>query len=78
MWIGSVTASERAALSASVTVTVTETPWPDKVCILIAKVYDRTVRLDKPLGDREVVDADGAKVPQEKPGARLPETSGAR
>ncbi|GLW51113.1 membrane protein [Streptomyces sp. NBRC 14336] len=58
-----------------VTVTVTETPWPDKVCILIAKVYDRTVPLDKPLGDREVVDADGAKVPWEKPGARLPDTA---
>ncbi len=64
-----------------VTVKVTETRWPDKVCILIAKVYEKTVRLDGPLGDRTVVGSDGKQVPLEKPGARLPrtpETSGAR
>ncbi|MGW2884336.1 hypothetical protein ACWDDN_03055 [Streptomyces griseoruber] len=56
-----------------VTVTVTETPWPDKVCILIAKEYHETVRLDAPLGGRKVVGSDGAAVPLEKAGARLPE-----
>ncbi|MFI8303237.1 hypothetical protein ACIF80_07285 [Streptomyces sp. NPDC085927] len=55
-----------------VTVTVTETPWPDKVCILIAKQYRQTVRLDAPLADRKVVDADGEPVPLHKDGARLP------
>ncbi|WP_217237171.1 hypothetical protein [Streptomyces sp. AC555_RSS877] len=61
-----------------VTVTVTETPWPDKICIMIAKVYHQTVPLDEPLGDRKVVGADGKEIPLEKAGARLPETSGAR
>ncbi|MFE0678306.1 hypothetical protein [Streptomyces sp. NPDC058867] len=61
-----------------VTVTVTETPWPDKVCIMIAKTYHRTVPLDEPLGDRKVVGADGGPVPLEKSGARLPDTSTAR
>ncbi|MBC2902589.1 hypothetical protein H4N64_13400 [Streptomyces sp. PSKA01] len=61
-----------------VRVTVTETPWPDKICIMIAKVYHRTVQLDEPLGDRKVVGSDGKGIPLEKPGARLPETSGAR
>ncbi|MBU6534814.1 hypothetical protein [Streptomyces mayonensis] len=56
----------------SVTVTVTETPHPGKVCILIAKEYERTVRLDEPLADRKVVGADGERVPAYKPGARLP------
>lgn len=55
-----------------VTVTVTETPWPDKVCIMIAKQYQQTVRLDAPLAAREVVDADGEPVPLHKDGARLP------
>jgi hypothetical protein len=61
-----------------VTVTVTETPWPDKVCILIAKEYHRTVQLEEPLGDRKVVGSDGKGIPLEKPGARLPAPSGAR
>ncbi|MFA3874328.1 hypothetical protein ABS735_11670 [Streptomyces sp. MMCC 100] len=61
-----------------VTVTVTETPHPDKVCILIAKEYERTVPLDKPLGDRTVVGSDGEDVPVHKPGARLPAPSGGR
>jgi hypothetical protein len=59
---------------AQVTVTVTETPWQDKVCIMIAKEYDRTVKLEKALGDRKVVGSDGAAIPIVKPGARLPET----
>ncbi|GAA3237369.1 hypothetical protein GCM10020256_56760 [Streptomyces thermocoprophilus] len=57
-----------------VTVTVTSTPWPDKVCIEIAKEFRRTVRLAEPLGDRKVVGSDGVGVPLEKPGARLPAT----
>ncbi|MFF4485624.1 hypothetical protein ACFY0F_03885, partial [Streptomyces sp. NPDC001544] len=61
--------------SGKVTVTVTETPWKDKVCILIAKVYHRTVHLDQPLGDRKVVGSDGQEVPMERPGARLPKSS---
>ncbi|MBT3150951.1 hypothetical protein HTV45_08625 [Streptomyces sp. CHD11] len=64
-----VTASEG---DGRVTVRVTETPWPDKVCILIAKQYQETVRLDAPLGDREVVGTDGEPVPLHKAGARLP------
>ncbi|KES07279.1 membrane protein [Streptomyces toyocaensis] len=63
------TASEKGG---EVTVRVTETPWPDKVCILIAKQYQQTVRLDGPLGGREVVDTDGEPVPLRKDGARLP------
>ena len=64
--------------SGKVTVTVTATPWPDKVCIMIAKVFHKTVQLDEPLGDRKVVGSDGKAIPLEKTGARLPETSGAR
>ncbi|MFD6175285.1 hypothetical protein [Streptomyces coeruleorubidus] len=55
-----------------VKVTVTSTPWPDKVCILIAKQFQQTVQLDEPLGDREVVNSDGKAVPLAKEGARLP------
>ncbi|MFE0359120.1 hypothetical protein ACFW2I_37450 [Streptomyces nigra] len=65
----------------AVTVRVTETTRPEKVCILIAKVFHRTVQLDEPLGDRKVVGTDGQSVPLEKPGARLPatpQTSGAQ
>ncbi|MGW5969094.1 hypothetical protein [Streptomyces sp. NPDC055186] len=72
---GGVCADYEAAASERgdrVTVTVTETPWPGKVCILIAKQYQQTVRLDAPLGTREVVDADGEPVPLHKDGARLP------
>ncbi|WP_431193176.1 hypothetical protein [Streptomyces tendae] len=72
---GGVCADYEATASESggrVTVKVTETPWPDKVCIMIAKQYRQTVRLDAPLGDREVVDARGEPVPLHKEGARLP------
>ena len=78
---GGVCADYRAAAvegSDKVTVTVTETPWPDKVCIMIAKVYHQSVPLDEPLGDRKVVGSDGKEIPLEKAGARLPGTSGAR
>jgi hypothetical protein len=65
--------------SGKVTVTVTETPWQGKVCIMIAKELRKTVTLDEPLGDREVVGSDGKEIPLEKAGsARLPATSGAR
>ncbi|MFD9434999.1 hypothetical protein [Streptomyces sp. NPDC060002] len=57
-----------------VKVTVTETPWPDKICILIAKEYHQTVHLDESLGSRKVVGSDGGAIPLEKPGARLPQT----
>ncbi|MDR6973392.1 hypothetical protein J2X68_000061 [Streptomyces sp. 3330] len=62
-----------AESGAEVKVTVTETPWKDKVCILIAKVYHRTVHLDASLGSRKVVGSDGAAIPLEKAGARLPD-----
>ncbi|MFE0512879.1 hypothetical protein [Streptomyces sp. NPDC058964] len=55
-----------------VTVTVTEKPWPNKICILIAKQYERTVQLDEPLGTRKVVGPDGREIAKAKPGARLP------
>ncbi|MFE2585134.1 hypothetical protein, partial [Streptomyces sp. NPDC059378] len=58
-----------------VTVTVTEKPWPNKICIKIAKIFQQTVRLDEPLGDRKVVGSDGREIPYEKAGARLPEAS---
>ncbi|MEU1267367.1 hypothetical protein [Streptomyces sp. NPDC005799] len=61
--------------SDEVTVTVTETPWKDKVCIMIAKEMTRIVHLDEPLGDRKVVGSDGKEIPRVKPGARLPRTS---
>ncbi|MEE1759302.1 hypothetical protein [Streptomyces sp. SP18BB07] len=47
-----------------VKVTVTETPREGKVCIMIAKVVERTVSLDEPLGDRKVVGSDGATIPE--------------
>ncbi|MEU6146714.1 hypothetical protein ABZ848_41000 [Streptomyces sp. NPDC047081] len=61
--------------SDEVTVTVTETPWQGKVCIMIAKEMTKTVQLDEPLGDRKVVGSDGKEIPQVKPGARLPRTT---
>ncbi|MDF3145687.1 hypothetical protein, partial [Streptomyces sp. T21Q-yed] len=73
-----VTASESED---QVRVQVTATSQPDEVCIMIAKVFHKTVQLDAPLGDRKVVGTDGQAVPLEKPGTRLPDapqTSGAR
>ncbi|MFF4523726.1 hypothetical protein [Streptomyces bluensis] len=46
-----------------VTVTVTEKP-SGKVCILIAKAMERTVRLDRPLDGREVVGTNGKEIPK--------------
>ncbi|MGW6648157.1 hypothetical protein [Streptomyces iakyrus] len=64
-----VKASEKGG---EVTVTVTSTPWPDKICVMIAKQFQETVQLDEPLGDRAVVNSDGKAVPLAKEGARLP------
>ncbi|MFJ8136190.1 hypothetical protein [Streptomyces sp. NPDC096013] len=52
--------------SGRVTVTVTATPWPKKICVMIAKVYHQTVQLKAPLGDRKVVGADGKAIPVER------------
>jgi hypothetical protein len=74
-FFGGVCADYRAAAKESgdkVTVTVTEAPWPDKVCVLIAKEYVETVRLHEPLDGRTVVGADGKDVPRAKPGALRP------
>ncbi|MGY4921439.1 hypothetical protein [Streptomyces sp. 900105755] len=49
-----------------VVVKVTATPWPDKICVMIAKQYHQTIRLDAPLDGRKVVGTDGAAVPKEK------------
>ncbi|MFD8739930.1 hypothetical protein ACFV06_34160 [Streptomyces sp. NPDC059618] len=75
---GGVCASYTVSVSesaAKVTVTVTARPWKNKVCIMIAKIYERTVRLDAPLGDRPVVGSDGKAIHQGRFG--VPETSGA-
>lgn len=50
--------------SGKVRVTVTDTPREGKVCIMIAKVVERTVALDEPLGDRNVVGSDGETIPE--------------
>ncbi|MEW2291518.1 hypothetical protein ABZ719_02265 [Streptomyces sp. NPDC006743] len=60
--------------SGRVTVTVTETPWRGKVCIMIAKVFHRTVRLDRPLDGRAVVGPDGRAIPSRAAGAGLPQS----
>ncbi|EST23337.1 hypothetical protein [Streptomyces roseochromogenus] len=75
---GGVCADYKASAKESrdrVTVTVTERPWPDKVCVLIAKEYVKTVRLAAPLGGRTVVGDDGARIPQAKPGSLRPDAS---
>ncbi|MEW2508508.1 hypothetical protein [Streptomyces sp. NPDC046870] len=58
-----------------VTVTVTERPWPGRVCVLIAKEYVKTVTLGAPLDGRRVVGADGTAVPKAKPGSLRPDAS---
>ncbi|POX57599.1 hypothetical protein C3492_42535 [Streptomyces sp. Ru62] len=58
-----------------VTVTVTERPWPGRVCVLIAKEYVKTVTLDAPLDGRTVVGTDGKAVPRAKPGSLRPDAS---
>lgn len=61
-----------------VTVTVTERPWPGRVCVLIAKEYVKTVTLGAPLDGRTVVGADGTAVPKAKPGSLRPDASARR
>ncbi|MFE9875126.1 hypothetical protein [Streptomyces sp. NPDC005784] len=48
--------------SGKVTVTVTEKPWKNRICILIAKIYEKTVHLDEPLDGRTVVGTDGKAI----------------
>ncbi|MEV8542219.1 hypothetical protein [Streptomyces sp. NPDC051572] len=52
--------------SDKITVTVTDTPWPNKICVMIAKIYHQTVQLKAPVGERSVVGPDGTKIPVEK------------
>jgi hypothetical protein len=62
---GGVCADYTASASESagkVTVTVTEKPWKNRICIMIAKIYEKTVRLDAPLDGRAVVGTDGKAV----------------
>ncbi|MGW2820260.1 hypothetical protein ACWC24_04545, partial [Streptomyces sp. NPDC001443] len=54
-----------------VTVTVTEKPWPNKICIKIAKIFEQSVRLDRPLDDRKVYGSDGREVPAVTAGTKL-------
>ncbi|MFD8915456.1 hypothetical protein [Streptomyces sp. NPDC059575] len=66
-FMGGVCADHRAAARESagrVTVSVTEHPRPGKVCVLMAKEFAETVRLDAPLGGRTVVTEDGGRVPR--------------
>lgn len=60
-----------------VTVTVTETPWQGKICIMIAKIYHRTMHLKAPLGDRLIVGSDGGRIPEETAGIMPKTPSGA-
>jgi hypothetical protein len=63
--------------SGEVTVTVTATPWPDKICVMIAKTYHQTVQLKAPVGDRKVVGPDGEAIPAEKAEKNAQPTTGA-
>ncbi|WP_234016769.1 hypothetical protein [Streptomyces sp. LaPpAH-108] len=66
-FLGGVCAEHRAAVRESagrVTVSVTEHPRPGKVCVLMAKEFAETVRLDAPLAGRTVVAEDGGRVPE--------------
>ncbi|MFF4042662.1 hypothetical protein [Streptomyces sp. NPDC001816] len=73
---GGVCADYKASAKESagrVTVTVTEKVWPDKVCVAMARMYVKTVRLDAPLDGRKVVGPDGAQIPKAKAGALRPQ-----
>ncbi|MFF3610962.1 hypothetical protein [Streptomyces sp. NPDC002580] len=64
-FVGGVCADYSASASESagkVTVTITTKPWKQKVCILMAKLYERTVHLDRPLDGRKVVGQDGEAI----------------
>jgi hypothetical protein len=70
-FVGGVCADYTASASESagkVTVTVTSKPWKQKVCILMAKLYERTVRLDAPLDGRKVVGTDGEAIQEGRSG----------
>ncbi|MGW4196829.1 hypothetical protein [Streptomyces sp. NPDC005004] len=72
-FLGGVCADHRAAAKESagrVTVSVTERPRPGKVCVLMAKEFAETVRLDAPLAGRTVVTEDGGRVPEAESLAR--------
>ncbi|MEV0282019.1 hypothetical protein AB0I22_37360 [Streptomyces sp. NPDC050610] len=60
------TATARDQSAGSVTVGVTgKEKHPGRVCVMMAKQFDQTVRLDKPLDGRKVVDAmTGQAVPE--------------
>ncbi|WP_460108923.1 hypothetical protein [Streptomyces sp. YKOK-J1] len=66
---GGVCSQYRAAAKESagrVTVTVTERSRKGEMCVAMGKLYAKTVRLDAPLGGREVVGADGRRLPEVK------------
>ncbi|MFJ6544353.1 hypothetical protein ACIQMP_27395 [Streptomyces sp. NPDC091385] len=72
-FMGGVCADHRAAAKESagrVTVSVTEHPRAGKVCVLMAKEFAETVRLEAPLAGRTVVAEDGGRVPQAESLAR--------
>ncbi|MER6473951.1 hypothetical protein [Streptomyces collinus] len=74
-WGGVCTAYSASAKESAgrVTVTVTGRDRPDQVCVAMAQQYVKTVRLDAPLGAREVTGTDGTPVPRTKPGALRPQ-----
>ncbi|MFG2309577.1 hypothetical protein ACGFS9_13025 [Streptomyces sp. NPDC048566] len=57
----------------TVTVDVTEKPERGRTCIMIAKLYERTVRLDSPLDGRTVLGSDGRAIHQGR--VTMPEAS---
>ncbi|MET7684439.1 hypothetical protein [Streptomyces sp. NPDC005423] len=66
IFTGGVCAEYRATAaetSGKVTVKVTETRRPGKVCVMIARIFHRTVRLDAPVGGRRVEGSDGKALP---------------
>ncbi|MFE0388932.1 hypothetical protein ACFW1F_33425 [Streptomyces bungoensis] len=56
-----------------VAVTVTGTSRPGEVCVAMARFYEKTVRLDAPLGGRTVTGTDGTRIPKAKPGGLRPQ-----
>ncbi|MGA5351065.1 hypothetical protein ACPCJU_01470 [Streptomyces thermodiastaticus] len=61
-----------------VTVTVTQTAQRDRVCILVARQYERTVHLDRPLDGRTVTGSDGRPIPQSTGAGPLPSSEPVR
>ncbi|MEU2056905.1 hypothetical protein [Streptomyces bungoensis] len=56
-----------------VAVTVTGRSWPGKVCVAMARFYEKTVRLDAPLGGRTVTGTDGTRIPKAESGGLRPQ-----